>query len=338
MFAKVSEDAGTVSWLMFRPILMAVEKAGVDPAKFAADVGLPLESMNDRDARLPRDLAVRAWTLATAVTGDDALGLHLALRAPPGMYGALEYAIRTCATVGAAFEQFARFYRIVSSASELAVETDASSLRLVHRAGSTPPAVVDNIFATVVRVGRELTGTPFIPREVRLTRAPPRDAGDFEAFYRAPVHFASADDTIVFDLATRDLRLVTADPELHATLERRTEEMLAGLPGDRFVQRARIAIVRLLREGTGASLAALAEALEVSERTLQRRLSEGKTSHSDLVDSVRHELALRCIADDLGTTEIAYLLGFSEATAFHRAFKRWTGTTLSEHRARIRKR
>ena len=337
MFANVSEDA-TVSTLMFRPILMAVEKAGVDPAKFAADVGLSLDVVGDRDARLPRELAVRAWTRATEVTGDDALGLHLALRAPPGMYGALEYAIRTNATAGAALEQFARYYRIVSSASELAVETDDHALRVVHRAPSTPPAAVDNLFAIVVRVGRELTGTPFVPREVRLTRTPPLDTADFEAFYRAPVRWASGENAIVFDLATRDLPLVTADSELHAALERRTEEMLAALPGDRFVQRARIAIVRLLRAGTGASLTTLAEALEVSERTLQRRLNEGKTSHSDLVDSVRHELALRCIADDLGTTEIAYLLGFSEATAFHRAFKRWTGTTLSEHRARLRKR
>lgn len=337
MFANVSEDA-TVSTLMLRPILMAVERAGVDPAKFAADVGLSLDVVADRDARLPRSLAVRAWTLATAVTGDDALGLHVALRAPPGMYGALEYAIRTSPTAGAALEQFARYYRIVSSASELAVETSGDALRFVHRAAGTPPAVVDNLFVLVVRVGRELTGTPFVPREVRLTRAPPRETADFETFYRAPVHFSSSEDAIVFDLATRDLPLVTADAELHAALERRTEEMLAALPGDRFVQRARIAIVRLLRAGNGASLAALAEALEVSERTLQRRLREGKTSHSDLVDSVRHELALRCIADDLGTTEIAYLLGFSEATAFHRAFKRWTGTTLTEHRARLRKR
>ncbi len=337
MFASVSEDA-TVSTLMFRPILMAVEKAGLDPAKFAADVGLSLDVVADRDARVPRELAVRAWTLATTVTGDDALGLHLALRAPPGMYGALEYAIRTNATAGAALEQFARFYRIVSSASELAVETDATALRVVHRAPSSAPAAVDNLFAIVVRVGRELTGAPFVPREVRLTRAPPREVADFEAFYRAPLRFASGENAIVFDLATRDLPLVTADAELHDALERRTEDMLAQLPGDRFVQRARIAIVRLLREVNGASLTALAAALEVSERTLQRRLSEGKTSHSDLVDSVRHELALRFIADDLGTTEIAYLLGFSEATAFHRAFKRWTGTTLSDHRARLRNR
>jgi AraC-like DNA-binding protein len=151
------------------------------------------------------------------------------------------------------------------------------------------------------------------------------------------VIFAAPEDALVFDASIRDLPLVTADAELHAALEQRTEAILAALPGNRFVQRARIAVVRSLRAGTGASLPALAALLEASERTIQRRLREGGTTHTELVDSVRHELAVRWMADGLGTPEIACLLGFSDATVFHRAFKRWTGSTIAQERARIRK-
>jgi AraC-like DNA-binding protein len=329
------EDA-TVSTLMFRPMLLMLEHAGIDPVAFAAATGLPLDVMTDRDARLPRELAVRAWNAACEATGDDAFGLHVGQREPPGVYGSLEYAIRSNATAGEALDQLVRYYRIVSSTAALAVERHEDEMRIVHRAG-TSPAVIDNVFALIVRVGRELTGAPFDPREVRLTRAPPREPAEYRAFFRAPVLFGSSEDALVFDAKAGDLPLVTADAELHAALAQRTEAILAELPGDRFVQRARIAVVRSLRAGTGASLDALAALLGTSERTIQRRLREGGTTHTALVDSVRHELAVRWMADGLGTPEIACLLGFSDATVFHRAFKRWTGSTIAQERARVRK-
>jgi AraC-like DNA-binding protein len=221
--------------------------------------------------------------------------------------------------------------------SSLSIETTADVVRVVHEGAGTPPAVVDNVFAAIVRVGRELTGTPLVPREVKLTRTAPRDPADHRRFFCPHVHFASREDALVFDAAALDLPLITADAELHLTLERRTEELLGTVPSrDRFVSRVRVAIVKSLQAGTGASLAALAEALDMSARTLQRRLGDSSTTRSDLVDDVRHELAVRYVRGDLGSTEIAYLLGFSDAAALHRAFKRWTGTTLKDHRAEER--
>jgi AraC-like DNA-binding protein len=340
MFATMrgaeSSDA-TVSSMMFRPILMALERAGIDVKAFAADNELPLDAIADRDARLPRELAIRTWLAAGEATNDDVLGLHIATRAPPGMYGALEYAIRSNATVGDALLQFARYYRIVSSSSALVVDVTDTEARVTHAAARTPPAVVDNLFALIVRVGRELSGVAVVPRSVKLTRSAPRVAGDHDAFFRVPVEFSAPVNELVFDAATLALPFVTADAALHEELERRTEAMLGGLPaGAVFLRDARVAVMKSLREGTGATVAVLAAALDMSERTLQRRLGENATSRSDLVDSVRHELALRYLAADVGSTEAAYMLGFSEATAFHRAFKRWTGTTLKEYRARLR--
>jgi AraC-like DNA-binding protein len=232
--------------------------------------------------------------------------------------------------------QLARYYSIVSNLSSLSAETSDDVVKIRHNA-VTPAAVVDNLFVTIVRTGRELTGTPFLPREVRLTRDPPKIPGDHERIFRAPVHFSSSANEIAFEMATLDLPLVTADADLHAALMQRTETILAALPtSDRFLRTVRVALIKSLQSGRGTSLEALGRALELSVRTLQRRLTENATTHSDLVDQVRHELALSYLADDTSSIEIAYLLGFSEAAAFHRAFKRWTGTTLKEFRARER--
>ena len=323
----------TVSTQMFRPILLALEAAGVDIEAFAAEVELPLEALKDPDRRLPRDLAVRTWLAASTVTNDDVFGLHVAERAPVGMYGALEYAIRVSPTAGQALAQLARYYSIVSNLSSVAVEKNDDVVRITHNA-TTASAVVDNLFVTIVRVGRELTGTPFLPREVKLLRLAPRERGEHENFFRAPVNFSSGENALIFDAATLDLPLVTADAALHLALLQRSEAILNALPSsDRFVRNVRVALIKSLQSGTGTSLEVLAGLLDLSVRTLQRRLSENATTHSDIVDSVRHELALSYLADDVSSIEVAYLLGFSEAAAFHRAFKRWTGTTLKEFRA-----
>ncbi|HEX7663579.1 MAG TPA: helix-turn-helix domain-containing protein, partial [Polyangiaceae bacterium] len=187
------------------------------------------------------------------------------------------------------------------------------------------------------RVGRELTRTPFLPRTVNLLRPPPRRTGEHEAFFRAPVNFSADENALVFDASTMDLPLVTADAALHTALLQRSEAILNALPSsDRFVRNVRVAVIKSLQSGKGTALEHLAADLEMSERTLQRRLAENATTLSELVDSVRHELALSYLADDISAMEVAYLLGFSEAAAFQRAFKRWTGTSLKEFRARAR--
>lgn len=333
---KLAAGDATVSTQMFRPILFALEAAGIDVEKFAAEVDLPLDALKDPDRRLPRELAVRTWLAASTVTGDDLFGLHVAESAPIGMYGALEYAIRVSPTAGQALVQLARYYKIVSNLSSVAMEKTDDVVRITHNA-TTASAVVDNLFVTIVRVGRELTRTPFLPRMVHLLRPPPRQTDQHQKFFRAPVIFSAEENALVFDASTLDLPLVTADAALHAALLQRSEAILNALPSsDRFVRTVRVTVIKSLQSGKGTSLEHLAATLEMSARTLQRRLAENTTTLSELVDSVRHELALSYLADDISALEVAYLLGFSEAAAFQRAFKRWTGASLKELRARRR--
>ena len=103
-----------------------------------------------------------------------------------------------------------------------------------------------------------------------------------------------------------------------------------------FVDRVRQLVAGgLVRNG--AEAVGVAEGLNMSRRTLQRRLRDEGTSVRDIVDSVRRDLAMRYLCErEIAVAEVAFLLGFSEASAFHRAFKRWTGTTPSIYRSRLR--
>ncbi len=131
-----------------------------------------------------------------------------------------------------------------------------------------------------------------------------------------------------------DAPVPSADPALSRVIERHAEELLAKLPQrtERTTDRVQHLLSRALGEGE-VTLAAMARRLRMSERSLQRKLADEDASFDALLDAMRRDLALRYLADPkIGIAEVAYLLGYSEPCPFHRAFKRWTGSTPSEAR------
>jgi AraC-like DNA-binding protein len=139
-------------------------------------------------------------------------------------------------------------------------------------------------------------------------------------------------DELVIDRSMLELPIPTHDPILYDILLSHARTVLGEGPrSDGVVMRLRRAVEEGLRTRE-VDLHTLARKLHLSPRTLQRRLAEEGTSHQSLIDSVRREMALRLLESDVPIAEAAYLLGFSEASAFHRAFKRWTGQTPAEFR------
>jgi AraC-like DNA-binding protein len=142
------------------------------------------------------------------------------------------------------------------------------------------------------------------------------------------------------DAAARPV--LTADPLLSRVVVRHAEALLAERPAaaETTAGTVRRILTRLLGDDeAGCSLTAVSANLHMSERSLQRRLADEGVSFDALLDELRRELALRYLADEkVAIAEIAYLLGYSEPSAFHRAFKRWTGTTPAEARQQRRRR
>jgi AraC-like DNA-binding protein len=134
--------------------------------------------------------------------------------------------------------------------------------------------------------------------------------------------------------------VLTADPLLSRVVVRHAEALLAERPAaETTAGTVRRMLTRLLGDDeAGCSLTAVSASLHMSERSLQRRLADEGVSFDALLDELRRELALRYLADEkVAIAEIAYLLGYSEPSAFHRAFKRWTGTTPAEARQQRRR-
>jgi len=173
-------------------------------------------------------------------------------------------------------------------------------------------------------------------REVRMVCEPPADTVAYERVFQAPVRFG-ADQNALTIRAVLDAPMPTSDPALVSVLEGYADSLLDNLPAMGSLVAS---VAGLIRQGLSEGppgVDQLSRQLAISPRTLRRRLREEDTSVSAIVTQVRHQLALEYLSSgDISASEIAYLLGFSDPTAFQRAFKRWQGCAPIEHRRRMR--
>jgi AraC-like DNA-binding protein len=293
---------------------------------------LAAELPEDPDARIPFELLVRAWPAAARLTGDDAFGLHFAEAAAVGSFGVFDYVTRARPTLGEALACGIRYQRLLHDAVEFGLRLDGEVAIFSHRAhgeaGGAPRHAAEAALASWLVRTRVLTGVALQPIAVRFEHAAPSAIAEHRRIFGIAPGFGAGGNEL--HLARADLArpLATADAGLAAVLERHATTLLAALPaGEAPLARVRRVVAEELRLGT-PSAATVAKRLHASVRSLQRLLAEHGTSFRDLVDELRRELAERYLAEPtISVTEAAFLLGFSEPSAFHRAFRRWRGTT-----------
>lgn len=325
------------SWA--KAIRKALDAAGQDSARLFAEAGLDPALLDDPSARYPVAATARLWRHAVAATGDDAFGLTVARHVGQTTFHALGYALGASATLHEAFERVLRYFAVVSDVAELGFDETPDGWRFSIRTdgAATPPAdeAIDAFLALIVRLCRGLLGRrEFAPRLVRLRRAAPRHRTAFERLFRAPLQFSADENALYLDAAVLHEPLDGAHPELARHNDEIVQRYLERLQRDDIVARVRAAITGLLSSGEPGA-AAVAAALHLSERSLQRRLAESGTRYSTLLRDTRHQLACSYLRDPRASIgEIAWLLGFGDQSSFTRAFRRWENCSPSAYRDR----
>jgi AraC-like DNA-binding protein len=305
-----------------------------DP-RFPDEMLAPLEAL-DPDERLPIPMVHELLQGALTMTGDLDLGLKAAREITPGDAGALEYAICSAATFRQGLEVCARYMRLVNDALDfsLRIEDGRAILQLDSR------VVMPRTAADFQSAAFHIAGLRSRPREldphyeVWFTHPRPASVDEYgRTFEGGTLRFDAPFNGFVFDPEYLELPLETADPKLHDLIRKHAELLLAELPrAESVTEKVRDLIAKEL-EGGDPSVANIARHLHTSPRTLGRKLEHEGASFKELLDDLRRRLALRYVGGlDLGLSEIAFLLGFSQSAAFHRAFRRWTGQTPLEYR------
>lgn len=332
---KVRSD-GACSIRVIRPVGRYLASLGADVDRALRLRGVAPEQLADRDAYIAHDALAEMVDAAVALTGDRALGMHAVEHVEPGDFDVLEYAAASCATLGDSMRCAARYLALLHAGLDvqLVVDRDYASLQCAFAPGLAPvPVATEYLLAALVSFGRRFTGLNLRPLAVDFSHAAPADTAPFARTFRAPVRFGAGVDAIWFPARALDLSQARADSGLHSVLVRHADELLRSVPREqRFELRVREHITAELCGGN-PSAEHVAERLGVSMRTLHRRLrAEGKTFR-DIADDLRCSLAIRHLEHSVFSIgEISFLLGFAHATAFHKAFRRWTGQTPAHYR------
>lgn len=262
--------------------------------------------------------------------GDPALGLTLARRIPVGSLGVLDYALLTSATVRDSVARVARHYAVATQCVRIEVEEGPRQTRLVfHR---IPPNDlgrhwVELSLGVFADRFRSAVGSPLPYPAVSFRHAAPADHAIHDAYFAGPVTFGAAVDCLTLETAWMDLPLLTASRGLVGLLDARLRE-LSPEPTDEHPTLAKIrgTLAALLGDPqANLGLEAIARRMGMSRRTLQRTLQAQRTSLTQLLDGLRRERAARMLHEGRRIVEVAEELGFSEPSAFFRAYRRWTG-------------
>ncbi len=314
---------------------------GLDGAKILDEAGLAMsaELVNQRfDTGVLR-------TVCNALerdSGDPWIGLRLGAAAAldQGAVGVVRYACGASANVRDGLKRFGRYLQLVNQTGVFftAETPEGSYLAGVRkRPGAEPHAVsVHFLLAAVYRAAQAMTDQQFTLSTVWLTEPAVEGKPVPDVFDGVTVRTGAVESALVVSPEVMRVQVHPPDAALSERLDQTAQKMIAALPQDDFGTRAKSAIIQLLADDPG--LDAVATRLQLSPRTLQRRLKAEGLVHQELVEAVRQELSAGYLQEPtLSFTDIAFLLGYSDATAFSRAYKRWTGQSPSAARAALAK-
>ncbi|WP_342356493.1 AraC family transcriptional regulator [Pseudomonas hunanensis] len=330
MYARTT----SASWAL--EVVRLLENFGLDCISLLAELGVEYSALDDPQARLTQDTLTRLWRKAVEVSGDPSVGLALGRAVGPRSFHVVGLAMMTSDTLRQGFERLVRYQRVMSEGAELSLVslTEGEALILGMQGDRLPVTrhSIEAPLAGVLSIARALSGQTLCPVKVLMVGPRPADIGSYRAMFRSPLYFNASDYALIFKREDVEKPLRSANPEIARCNDALADDYLRGLSGSRVTYQVRRVLRKLLSEAD-ATRQRVASELCVSGRTLQRRLlNEGVSFHA-LLDCTRRELALEYMAQsDVPLVEIAERLGFSDATSFNRAFRRWFDISPGRYR------
>jgi AraC-like DNA-binding protein len=331
----------TVLPVATRALLDACEVLGFPAAQVLARAGLEPQLLADVDGRIPAAHASAVWAAIESLAVDPCLGIRAAEALPFGAYRSIDYLVAHAPTIGDGLERIAGYFPLIDPRARVDVTRGPDATHVLVFAselGPIPRRSVEYTFTALICRSRVITRRPWRPRWVEIEG--PREHPQHDMLVQvwcADLRYDAPRNALALAPEDWSAANVDADRSLFELLDQHVRAQLDRLPSGRdpSASKLRAVISELLPRGE-VSLELAARRMGMSGRTLQRRLDEHGRSFGDVVDEVRAEHAKALLArNELALAEVAFLLGFSDQSAFGRAFKRWTGHTPGRWRAGV---
>ena len=312
--------------------LAAFERLGLTRAKIAAEAGLLDADILDPDALLPASRVFAVWESAEREWSRPALGLMAAGQVPFGACEVMDYLMASSATVADAVSQLGDYLALLTRATrfELHDRRDRPYCRMIWKIQPRDIMFHQRDFSLALAADRVFHLSGHRPVCVELLGPPLASARQYAGRFGTEVVLRAKRNALTYSRAAWTSALPARDQMLNRMLRRHAQLLLDRQPVSEratIAEQVRAALLRSSRVGI-ASIEDVARALATSPRTLQRRLRVEGVRFETISEDVRASLAQAYLGDPaLSISEVAYLIGFSESSAFSRAFRRWTGRT-----------
>ncbi|MGF9762502.1 AraC family transcriptional regulator [Microvirga sp. 0TCS3.31] len=322
---------------MAKEIAPTLREFGLDPEPIIKAAGLDPRLFEDGANVIPHRALGRLCALSVARTQCRHFGLLVGRRATILSLGLVGRLMLHSDTFGDALRNMVAHLsvqdRVIVPSLDVAGDTAVFSHAVYQPGMESADQITDGSIACAVNAIRALLGADWAPSEVLLPRGQPTDMEPYRRHFRAPVRFDQEMAALVFPSRCLERRIAGADPMLQAMLEERIKQ-LKGTQGCEFPDDIR-RLLRVRLTNDRCSAEDIADLMAVHRRTLSRRLKDSGAGYRDISNEIRFEIARQLLRDtEVSLGQIAAALDYSEASAFTRAFRRWSGETPTAWRAR----
>ncbi len=321
-----------------RELAEVFRQEGLDVAALFHEAGIDRAALADPESRVPSETMTRLWRLAVTRSGNPAIGLAAARFPRPALFDVVGYTMMSSPDLRGLLERVQRYLRIISDFISFTVTCDQEHCQARLEISSADTEVAWQRYAftlmSLLSLIRWIMMRDLRPLAVELTTTARDEVQPYQAAFGCELRCGAAANALLFSRSDVDLPLPTAQPRLASVHERVVGEYPGRMDHSRTTVRVRAAIPEHLADGEPRR-GAIARALGMGERTLQRRLEAEGTSFRRILDDTRKELARGHFEQGhLSLAHVAYLLGFNDQSSFFRASKRWFGMTPQRYRLR----
>jgi len=305
-------------------MLQTLERLGYDLDSLLAAAGLQRQDVENPNAYISPRACSMVFVLANEQGRVANLALQLAMHTPIGSNPLLDYLIVCSASVEQGLDRLSRYLRIVNPAIRIIVQNRWDTARVVVESAPGSFETELCVSLSLLRFTRETDGR-MKPAYACFTHEP-KDIMEYQRVFGCPVRTRASWNGWAVSKSALRVPLRRRDPMLGRWLESQAAEIIARQPKDGDVRQEVIGILTTQATVGDLSLDTVARRLAITPRTLQRRLARAGTSFDALCDQTRRAAAETYLKNTtLSISEVTYLLGYSEPTAFHRAWRRWFG-------------
>jgi len=321
-------------------LLEAIAARGGNPDQILRKFGIDRSAFSEPEGFIPSSIFAGVLEEAAQATADDCFGLHLGENYNPRNIGPLVYVVLNSPTIRAGIENFERYLHVYNEAAKWFFTSEGNrgyirylltdlGIKSLRHSNEHEMTIAFNTL-------RMMVGSQWAPKEVQFAHEAPKQTSEYLRIFHAPVSFGCKTNAIVTDLHFVEREVPAADQRLYQILKRYLDHVLGEMPReDNLLASVRRATAETMRDGD-LKLARVAKQMAMSTRTLQRQLKERGVDFKHLTDETRRRFAVNYLKERKNTlTEVAFLLGYSELSAFNRAFKRWTGSTPLDYRRSV---